>query len=141
MTFKAILASVCQLSALILAVTGCADFSRGERIVVDGGPSVSDTGDGGESLSFNSDILPVLLSRCESCHNSGGSASNTSFVLTGEPALDYELVRDLVTPKDPAASRLLGKARGQGHGGGAVLTTASADYQLILTWIRDGAQP
>jgi len=113
----------------------CGGFERGKH---EGGGAAG--GDSGAAGSFAS-AHAVLMSRCNGCHGPGGPASGTPFTLTGDAATDFATVEALVTPGDPAASLLLQKASGQGHGGGTVMTQGSADYNTIADWIAGGAQP
>lgn len=131
---------------LLLLISGCADLERGEP-----SPPAPDAGattdgavtatDGGATVSFARDVYPILVDRCARCHSSSGEASDTSFILGNDPARDLASVRKLVDPDDPAGSRLLVKAAGTGHGGGAILAPSSAEYQTILQWISQGSPP
>ncbi len=121
----------------------CAGFERGPEApdagAADAGPSVSDGG--GEALSFSAAVQPVLTSSCARCHAAGAEAAASSLVLNGADAHDLAQVLPLVDLSNPAGSRLLLKAAGQSHGGGAVLTSGSAGYQTLLAWISSGANP
>jgi hypothetical protein len=130
------------LATALLAVTGCADFSRG-------GPSPKATGgsggsadggarDGQGALSFATDVYP-LLAVCANCHVPGGAASTTSLIFTGNAAADYATVTKLVDTSAPASSRLVAKLSGSGHGGGTVYAPGTPEYQTILSWIQQGA--
>jgi 8-oxo-dGTP pyrophosphatase MutT (NUDIX family) len=61
--------------------------------------------------------------------------------VTGEVATDYAAAVALVDESNPAQSRLLRKAAGLGHGGGAIFPAGSPEYLTLLTWITDGALP
>jgi hypothetical protein len=61
--------------------------------------------------------------------------------LTEDAAADFATVSELIDTSAPADSRLLSKGTGNAHGGGAVLTTGTPDYQTILAWIAGGAAP
>ena len=74
-------------------------------------------------------------------HVAGGQAGGTSLLLTADPGASYPAVVRLVDTTSPAGSRLLSKASGNGHGGGAVFLPGSSQYQTILTWIQQGAPP
>lgn len=109
----------------------------------------TDTGpDGGGDLplevavgefSFAADIHGLLVKRCGECHSSGAPRG---LFLTSDASVDYPVVLKLVKKATPAASKLLlkGTAEDQ-HGGGAVLSAGSADYEAILGWIAEGAFP
>ncbi len=81
----------------------------------------------------------VLLARCQSCHKQGLPAAQGGFALTGDAGLDHATAQRFVDTSSPAQSRLLTKAIGQQHGGGATLRTDSAGYRELLAWIEDGA--
>ncbi len=97
--------------------------------------------EGGAQVSFAATIHPLLLSGCQSCHSASGTASSTSFLLTGEVEDDFALATSLLNAANPAESRLLRKAAGQAHGGGAIFPPASAEYQSLLAWAAGGAAP
>jgi mono/diheme cytochrome c family protein len=121
---------------------GCADFSRGKPLAAanSDSPDASATG-GGAGSSFAADILPLLLGGCGSCHSPTGAASSTPLVFTGSAPDDYVFVFNLVDVDTPDASRLLVKAQGRGHGGGAIYTSTSSQYAAVLRWIGEGAPP
>ncbi|RKH43290.1 hypothetical protein D7X12_13715 [Corallococcus sicarius] len=124
-------------------VLGCADFQRGDPTPDAGVSPTNDGGsggDGGEAVSFAS-IHPLLTSGCQSCHRSGGAAGDTGFVLTGDAEADYLEATSSIDVSNPPASRLLRKASGAGHGGGAIYRDTSTEYQTLLAWIAGGAQP
>jgi hypothetical protein len=68
-------------------------------------------------------------------------AGDTKFLLTGDAMAEYAAVRALVDPAAPAASRLLAKGSGQGHGGGVIYGPKSPEYAALLAWIAAGAAP
>lgn len=129
---------------LIALAIGCADFSRGRTIADagDGGETADAvaTSDGQAALSFATDIYSVL-SICMNCHVPGGAASTTSLIFSGNAASDYATVLGFVDISAPASSRLLAKMSGNGHGGGTVYAAGSAEYETVLQWIQQGAQP
>ena len=133
------------LCATLLAVPGCADFERGAPSP-DAGAAPDDggsggPGDGGEAPSFASGAHSLLTAGCQSCHRNGGAAGNTGFVMTGDVDADYLASLDLVDVSSPAASRLLRKGAGAGHGGGAIYGDSTPEYQTLLAWVAGGAQP
>ncbi len=92
---------------------------------------------------FEASILPILTSRCGSCHVAGGASD---FVLTGSAEGDFGAVAARSNVSAPASSILLMKAIGLSGGGvdmldkGVViapspLNPADADYTTILNWI------
>ncbi|MCA9603191.1 MAG: hypothetical protein R3A78_15965 [Polyangiales bacterium] len=129
------------------ALVGCAGFERGEPSP-DAGAAVpgadgSLEGDGavGPVLSFAVDVHPLLVAGCRSCHVAGGNAGSTSFLLKGDVDADRAAVDALIQPGNPAKSRLLTKASGQAHGGGAVYAVGSSEYATLSAWIAEGAAP
>lgn len=93
-----------------------------------------------EAPLWADDVHPVLLARCQVCHQNGGPGGSSALVLTGDAAADYLEVATQVDPDSPDESALLAKASGRtSHGGQAVLAVDSADYLTILDWIAAGA--
>ena len=130
---------------MVVVALSCADFERGPASP-DGGASPSADGggggrDGGETVSYAADVHPLLISGCQSCHRSGGTAGDTRFVLSGETSGDYSTSAALVDEANPSQSRILRKASGQGHGGGAIYAADSPEYQTLLAWASGGALP
>ena len=120
--------------ALCLCSVGCADFHRGPA-PRDAGADVA--GDAGlvADWTFEVDVYPILESYCEGCHQEGGMAGSTRFLLTGNARLDRAMVVALVTPGDPEASLLLQRATGESHTGGQVIAQDGTDYGTIANWI------
>lgn len=142
---RALLGGV-MLAALGAALPGasCADLERGERAAVggaDGGSEAGPPGDGGGGLTFAQDVHPLLLDGCGDCHTVGGQADDTALVFTGDPDADRAATLAFVNADTPAQSRLLNKAAGNGHEGGAIYTADSTEYQTILGWIMQGTTP
>ena len=101
-------------------------------------------------VSFVNDVVPLLTkSGCNTgvCHAKAGSGQNGfQFSLLGfEPQEDFEhLVNEgrgrRLFPASPEQSLLLLKATGiVPHGGGVRLDPNSKSYDLLLGWIRQGA--
>lgn len=102
-----------------------------------------------DELSFRHDVLPVLSKAgCNGggCH--GALAGKGGFRLSlnaYDPATDhYNITRELrgrrVEFNDPARSLFLIKPTAAvRHKGGKVLHEDSADYQILLQWIQQGA--
>src|SRR5262245_15040160 len=120
---------------LLLTLVACADLERGPRPETpDAGPITdASAGDGG-GPAF-AEVRALVVRDCAGCHAAGREAGGTSFLLGTDPAADYRAVRALVDPANPAGSRLLGKAAGQGHGGGAVWQPGSPEQTKVLAWI------
>ncbi|MEO8178173.1 MAG: hypothetical protein ABI895_04995 [Deltaproteobacteria bacterium] len=134
--------STLALLGVLWPGAGCADFSRGKPLAAGNSdsPDASDAG-GGVGSSYAADIHPLLLGGCSSCHSPTGAASGTQLVLTGSAPADYVSVSKLVDVDTPDASRLLVKAQGRGHVGGAIYTSTSSQYAAVLRWIGEGAAP
>jgi len=107
--------------------------------------------------TFEASVLPVLQSTCMACHqpvgNAGAAQATTSFarnrfVLTGNPAGDYNVTLTMVTDTcNAAANALLMRPSTVPHPAGAtgqttpVLASASAGYAAIASWISSGCTP
>jgi mono/diheme cytochrome c family protein len=134
--------STLALLGLLWPSAGCADFSRGKPLAAgtSDAPDASGAG-GGAGSSYAADIQPLLLGSCGSCHAPTGAASGSQLVFTGSAPDDYASVSSLVDLDNPNTSRLLVKAQGRGHGGGAIYTSTSSRYAAVLRWIGEGAPP
>jgi len=129
-----------------LALSACADFTRGEPSPkVDAGGSdgggTDSGGDGGAALSFAKDVEPLLVPTCQMCHATGQMAGDTQLLFTGTADTDYPTVLMFVDTSAPGGSRLLSKMAGNGHQGGTVYAAGSPEYQTVLHWIEQGASP
>jgi len=129
-----------------LALAGCADFSRGAPSPAPadaGGPPAGDaaTTDGRATLSFATNVYPLLVPTCQMCHAAGQEAGNTQLLFTGTAAVDYPTVLMFVDTSAPAGSRMLAKMSGNGHQGGTVYAAGSPEYLTVLHWIQQGALP
>ncbi len=121
-------------------VIACADFKRGPYWDVAGAGDTA--GDADEPLGYAADIHPLLDSGCRRCHAPGQSAADTGFLIHSDDVmLSYASALEQVDLDDPGASRLLTKAAGSGHGGGAIFDERSDEYGLLLAWIERGAAP
>lgn len=135
------------LVCFVLVSAACADFSRGglSSPAVDaaghGDGGDASTAEGGGSLSFATAVYPLLVPACSKCHASGQEAGDAQLLFAGSPATDYDAVLRFVDTSAPAGSRLLSKMSGNGHQGGAVYAAGSPEYQTVLHWIEQGAQP
>lgn len=146
------------LLACAAALSGCADFDRGEHPPAPDAaamPEAGAEGDAGsadgqaqpgedamanETITF-SQVHPLLLAGCQDCHRAGGQAANTALLLTGNASADLATTLGFVNTRDPASSRLLTKGTGRNHGGGATWSAGSADAETVLKWIQQGTQP
>ncbi|HEV3024359.1 MAG TPA: DUF1549 domain-containing protein, partial [Pirellulales bacterium] len=99
-------------------------------------------------VHFANDVVPVLSKLgCNSggCHGKASGQNGFKLSVFGfDPEADYNaLVKEgrgrRVFPASPADSLILAKPSGRiPHGGGQRLDPASADYELILQWIKQG---
>ena len=99
-------------------------------------------------VDFANDMLPLLSKLgCNSggCHGKSNHPSGFKLSVFGfDPAADFDaLVKDdrgrRVFPASPEFSLFLRKATGvMAHGGGQRLPIGSADYDLMLAWVRQG---
>jgi hypothetical protein len=137
-------------ATLTLALgAGCADFGRGEprpdtAAVASTDAAAADSSgitDTASGPTFARDVHHLMVDGCVSCHRSGGAAASSAFLLVDDAGKDRLQVLAQVNPDKPAASRLLAKAAGLGHGGGAIYPTGSAEYRTILEWIMQGSVP
>lgn len=124
-----------------LAALGCADFQRGDYWVSEDSAGTAETGAEG-LYGYGADVHVLLDTGCERCHAPGNSAGNTDFLITSDDVeASYASTLEFVDLESPATSRLLAKAAGAGHGGGAVYDDRSPEYALLLAWIEQGAPP
>lgn len=116
-----------------------------DDITTDDDDDITTTDDDDDDTTFVAptwaeDAHPVLIARCQVCHQNGGPGGSSALVLTGDAAADYLKVVPQVDPDNPDESALLVKASGRtSHGGQTVLAVDSADYQTLLDWIAAGA--
>lgn len=141
---------------LIMAGCGPDPFSRGEVLPQENGETGStteapaETGQTGTTettgntvtteiaVSYTLDVYPILEEKCSPCHGEGRAASSTRYVLTGDPAEDYDTIVALVDPEAPEESLLVQKGSGAvTHGGGQQLD--EAEVTLIVSWVAQGA--
>jgi mono/diheme cytochrome c family protein len=132
-----------RIAAVLLGLAvGCADLSRGPAApVADGGAGEGGASNPDAGASFATGVEAILVDGCQRCHAPGGEASDTTFLISGDPAADYATAMAFVDVNAPGSSRLLAKMSGNGHGGGTVHAAGTPEYQTVLTWIQEGAQP
>ena len=88
------------------------------------------------TVSFASDVMPVLENRCKSCHGNGGNFTITTVSATYSN-LTLNNFLNTTTPDD---SRLLLKGSGSiSHDGGSVIAMTSTEYLTVQQWIAQGA--
>ena len=99
-------------------------------------------------VHFAIDVIPILSKLgCNSggCHGKQGGKNGFHLSVFGfDPKSDYNaLVKEArgrrTFAADPNSSLLLSKATGRlPHGGGRRLDADSADYELLMNWVRQG---
>ncbi len=141
--YRSALTMVCWLS--IHCVTQFAFPSEPIRTAVPWREAITNSG----KIDFANDIVPVLTKAgCNAgvCHaKAGGGQNGFELSLLGfEPEFDYQQIvmhgrgRRLF-PAVPEQSLLLRKAVGlTPHGGGVRMKPDSAEYQLLIDWIKRG---
>ena len=131
-----------RIAAVLFGLAvGCADFSRGPAApVADGGAGEGGASNPDAGVSF-ADVEAILVDGCQRCHAPGGEASDTTFLISGDPAADHATAAGFVDVNAPGSSRLLARMSGNGHGGGTVHAAGTPEYQTVLTWIQEGALP
>jgi len=102
-------------------------------------------------VNFSNDVVPLFTKYgCNGggCHGAAAGQHGFKLSLLGfEPAEDLEhLVSESrgrrISIDAPAESLLLKKATGSlAHGGGARIDREAPEYQVLLRWIAEGAQP
>lgn len=102
-----------------------------------------------QKVQFLTDVVPLLTKlSCNSggCHGKSTGQNGFKISLLGfDPELDYSAISlesrgRRIFPADPDQSLLLLKAIGRvPHGGGKQLEYDSFDYQVLRTWIQQGA--
>jgi len=86
------------------------------------------------SVSFNNTILPILTTKCKSCHGSNGRFRVTSANAT------YANISSLKSSASAGGQYLLDKSSNTiGHGGGQVISGGSAEYTTIKAWVDSSA--
>lgn len=112
-----------------------------------------DSGDGGEPaapVSFATDIHPILVEKCNNCHDSdlgagfpghGSADVDESYAAATQDGLEgqkvYERILERTDPEDP--SQIMPPDCGTGLDNGECLTTAQ--HTLIEQWVAQGAPP
>ncbi len=91
--------------------------------------------------SFAATVQPVLMSACALCHRAGAPRRDDPAGALGRcRRATKPIVRQLVDPQAPEQSLLVGKATGQMHGGGAVLSARRSAARRDLG-LGEGARP
>lgn len=98
---------------------------------------------------FAAQVQPVLAARCASCHEQVGRAGGLALAASDDPATvraNLAAIRRYVVPGRPQESPLLleplpAAEGGTGHGGGEVLTMASAEWRTLAAWVEQARTP
>jgi hypothetical protein len=138
MTSRSTLRQFVVAAAMSALATGCADLERGPAACPRPGHDAGASD--GVVVSYASEVAPVLAT-CRRCHVPGQEAGDSALLLAGDAEKDYAALLPFVDTAAPAASRLLAKIAGQGHGGGTIYPVAAPEYQTVLQWIQQGARP
>ena len=94
----------------------------------------TDTGAESAETVFRQRISgPVVQSRCVACHVQGGVSGNTRLVFvpassSGHAARNLQTFRDFLAAVEDAATVILNKIQGVGHGGGVQVPAGSEDF-------------
>ena len=125
-----------------------ADITGYLQAMSNAGASISvGDGDGETTLSaksfFEASVSSVVLENCQVCHRENGAAGSTPlrYIRPPDNAPDdpqvmqqnYETLRSYIVNGN--GETLLNKARGVGHGGGAVLSSASEGYSTLEEFV------
>ncbi len=89
---------------------------------------------------FEANIEPIIQSKCIICHVDGGVATATPLIyahsnVSGGVDLNYSLLEAYVAETDTRAQTLLDKARGVNHGGGPQISSDSAEFSNLSTFL------
>ncbi len=94
---------------------------------------------------FESQVLPILKTQCQACHEPGNGFQRNRLILTGSPEGDFNVVLTMINNTcNPASNPLLLKPSTAPHPSGALNQTApplpagSPAYNTIANWIAAG---
>jgi hypothetical protein len=111
--------------------------------------SASCAANAGEDVKLSRDVVPIFMGKCsgEYCHGTAmTTASRAHAFLVGQPSLECDDMRPLVTPGDPSKSyvvdKMLGRNMCSGHPMPRGLANALSEGELALVteWICGGAR-
>lgn len=88
-----------------------------------------------ETISFASAVMPVLESKCKSCHGNDGDFTITDAASTYSNLSTFSFINTASVDD----SKILTKSKGVSHGGGTILSTTSTQYTTLRGWISQGA--
>ena len=148
--------AACTLAMLGMAAPGMADTETsfvemlntvqrtlaGETISLpDDGSAGGGTSDGGSGSAgptaeqyWISDVDDIAQGQCKVCHQQGGTAANSGaeLVFTGSATQNHAAMSSYVDSPRGNADLVLSKITGSsGHGGGAVISSGSTQYQAF----------
>lgn len=89
--------------------------------------------------SYRRQIHPWLKSSCHACHQSGGPAGFTPFLLTGDATRDHAIISRFINTRAPARSAAVSEASGRDHGGGTIAAANTPAMRRLVAWIGAGA--
>jgi len=87
------------------------------------------------TLSFSTNIMPLLETSCKACHGSSGNFTITTPSATHDNITSFSGI-NTATPEN---SSLLTKSIGVNHGGGSIWSTTHSSYVTVKEWITQGA--
>lgn len=90
-----------------------------------------------DAAAFFQDNLAqdVIAAKCRACHVSGGVAGHTPLVYGQNDADNYEVLKNYLDSDSSRSTLILDKVRGVSHGGGLQLSSNSAGYNSLVTFI------
>jgi hypothetical protein len=103
----------------------------------------------GDEVKLSRDVVPIFMSKCsgEYCHGTAmTTASRAHSFLVGQPSLECDDMRPLVTAGDPSKSyvvdKMLGRNMCSGHPMPRGLSNALSEEEVALVtgWICGGAR-
>ncbi len=89
------------------------------------------------TVKFSTDVYPILTAKCGTCHNDA-STTLPKFASASVQTSYQAVSADVDTANPPQSKLIVWGTGGNGHPGGAALS--SADAQTIQKWISECAQ-
>ena len=86
---------------------------------------------------YEEELWPLISSECLSCHQSGGPAEQSAFLITSDQQASEEMIwsMGIQTIGSTDQSWVLSKARGlSNHGGGMRVLQNSVEERLVKEW-------
>lgn len=133
----------CAISRNATSMVLGARTATGAKLVrrVGGGAVAS-----GRDRFYKNDVKTIMQNRCASCHVApsavpAATAAMSLSLSAASDTADHTTLRARVNLAAPASSTLLQKAvGGLSHFGGQVIAVGSADYNVLLDWVTQGAR-